>query len=235
MSLRMNLYGWNRSSFTNILGSKDSVVLDAASSFLSEILQEEPAISKAKAWLRILIESGFPLRQVREPPSEPTDGGLLTMQMETEVHVFAVHSIARSIARGNYLDLVGDSSHWGHAAVRSLYDELQSCGFTRSKSSPAQLHSWMLTMSNGSPLFGDDFRTEWSFYSLFDNEELAAMIPVLQSALDFNRPVPEDYSDELAKTIVTSLSKQCKEFVSALIEWFGRIQRAGQDAFILWW
>jgi len=93
----------------------------------------------------------------------------------------------------------------------------------------------MSNLSNGSPLFGDDFRTEWSFYTLFSNQELATMIPVFQAAADFKRPLPEGYPEELTKKMVTGLSEGGKDFVADLINWFGQIQRAGQDAFILWW
>jgi hypothetical protein len=32
-----------------------------------------------------------------------------------------------------------------------------------------------------------------------------------------------------------SLSDTGKKFVGDLIKWFGQIQQAGKDAFILWW
>src|SRR5581483_5895011 len=51
----------------------------------------EPELSRGKAWLTTLIETGYPLRRDRQPPPEPAGGGLLTVQMETEVHVFVVH------------------------------------------------------------------------------------------------------------------------------------------------
>jgi hypothetical protein len=84
-------------------------------------------------------------------------------------------------------------------------------------------------------LFGDDFRTEWSFYTLFSNRELATMIPVFQAAADFRRTLPKDYPEELTKKMATGLSDASKEFVLDLIKWFGQIQQAGQDAFIFWW
>jgi hypothetical protein len=231
----MNLYGWSMPAFRQALGSKDSAVLEKATARLSETLPKEPGLSRAKAWLRTLIENGFPLQQDREPASDPADGGLLTVQMETEVHVFAIYCLARAIARNEHLDLASESSHWAHSAVRSLYQELASCGFTRSKSCSVQFFSWMSSLSNGSPMFGDDFRTEWSFYTLFSNQDLVAMTPVLQAAADFKRALPEGYPEELTKKMLTGLSDGSKEFVGELLKWFGQIQRAGQDAFILWW
>jgi hypothetical protein len=231
----MNLYGWSLPAFKLVLGSKDSAVLEKATALISKTLPNEPAQSKAKAWLRTLIENGHPLRQEREQSSELADGGLLTVQMETEVHVFAVYSLARAIARDDHLDLAGDSSHWAHPGVGALYRELASCGFTKSKSCGVQYFSWMSSLSNGSPLFGDDFRTPWSFYTLFSNLDLAAMIPVLQAAADFRRALPEGYPEELTKKMATGLSEDGKAFVLDLIKWFGKIRQAGQDAFILWW
>ena len=55
----------------------------------------------------------------------------------------------------------------------------------------------MSGLSNGTPLFGDDFRTEWSYYTLFTNSDLAAMIPVFKAAADFRRTLPEGYPEEL--------------------------------------
>lgn len=210
-------------------------MLEKASAFVSETLPEEPSQSKAKAWIRTLVENGFPLREEREPPSEPADGGLLTVQMETEIHVFAIYCLARTVSHDDYLDLAGESSHWAHEGVVSLNRELTSCGFTRSKGCDAQYFSWMSRLGNGSPLFGDDFRTEWSFYTLFSNRDLAAMVPVLQAASDFDRILPEGYPEELVKKMATSLSDVGKDFCCNLVKWFGAIQRAGLDAFILWW
>jgi hypothetical protein len=231
----MNLYGWHLSFFKQVLGGKDAALLEAATARLAEALPEEPARSRATAWLQTLIESGFPLRQDHPPPSEPADGGLLTVQMETEVHVAVVHCLARAIAREDDLDLAIDSSSWAHPAAGSLYQELVSCGFTRSESCCVQLHTWMLRLSDGSPLFADDFRTDWSFYTWFTNEELAALIPVFRAAAEFKRPLPKGYSEEALRKIRTELSDGGKAFIGDLIRWFGQIQQAGQDALIIWW
>ena len=235
MSLRMNLYGWRLSSFKQVLGSKDSALLEAATARLSKAFSEDPAaLAKAKAWLQTLIESGFPLRQDRPPPSEPADGGLLTVQMETALHVAVVHCLARAMAREDDLDLAIDSSSWKHPAVASLYNELMSGEFHHSGKCPVEFHWWMDKLSNGSPIFGDDFRTSWEYYTWFTSEELAAMVPVFQAAADFKRPLPKGYSEEARKKIRTSLSDGGKAFIGDLIRWFSQLQQAGQDAFILW-
>lgn len=232
----MNLYGWRLSSFTQALGSKDSALLEAATARLAEAFPKDPAaLAKAQAWLQTLIEKGFPLRPDRPPASEPADGGLLTVQMETPLHVAVVHCLTRALAREEDLDLAIDSSSWAHPAVGSLYNELSSCGFTRSKNCPVQCHSWMVRLIKGTPLFGDDFRTSWEFYTWFTNEELAAMIPVFQAAADFQRPLPKGYSEEALKKMKMGLSDGGKEFIADLIQWFSQIQQAGQDALILWW
>jgi hypothetical protein len=93
----------------------------------------------------------------------------------------------------------------------------------------------MSNLSNGSPLFGDDFRTHWSYYSIFTNQELAGIIPVFQAAAAFQRPLPEGYPEQVTKTMKTGLSESGKQFIGDLVLWFGQIHQAGQDAFILWW
>lgn len=234
MSLRMNLYGSSLSSFVAVLGSNDATVLEKAMARLSELLSKEPELSKSKAWLRTLIERGCPLQEDREPPSEPDDGGLMTVQIETEVHMCAVYSLVRAIARPDDLDLSGESDSWAHPAVGSLYNELSACGFTGSKECPTKYHSWMMNLSNGTPLFGDDFWTQWSFYTWIKNVELAEMLPVFRTAAQFERPLPEGYSEEAAKKMLTRLSKGGQHFIGDLINWFSQIQQAGQDAFIYW-
>jgi hypothetical protein len=231
----MNLYGWSMPSFTRVLGSKDPAVLDAAATRLSESLRHELARFKAVAWLRTLVNDGFPLREDRGPPAEATEGGLLAVQMETEAHAIVAYSIVRAIARPEHLDLAGESSNWTHAAVGSLYRELASCGFTKSKQCPAQYFTWMSKLSGGSPLFGDDFRSDWSFYSWFSNQELAAVVSVLQAAAEFKRPLPPGLPEAVAQRTPAELSESGKEFVGDLVGWFGQIQRVEQDAFILWW
>lgn len=229
----MNLYGWSYDSFTQVLGSKNAAVLDSATAHLSECL-DEPNLSRGKAWLTTLIETGFPLRRDRPPAPESAGGGLLNVQMETEVHVLVVHSIACAIARDDYLDLADETSNWQHPAVGSLYNELAACEFKRSGKCPVEYHSWMWKLSNGSPIFGDEFRTEWSFYSLFTNQELAAIIPVFQAAEQFKRSLPDNLPEDYRAQIRTTLSDDGKQFIGDLIKWFSAIHRAGQDAFIMW-
>jgi hypothetical protein len=243
MSLRMNIYGSSLTSFKQVLGSKDSAVLEGATECLSAAYGSHPeTLAKAKAWLRTLIEDGFPLRQDREPPSEPGDGGLLTVHMETDIHAFVVHCLVRAIACDDHLDLAEESSKWAHPAVESLSRDLWNCGFTRSerrithsKQSIVDYHNWMRKLVNGGPLFGDDFRSQWEIYSFFTNQELAFIIPIFQAALEFGGPVPDNVPDHLKDRVQTRLSEGAKRFLGDLIKWFVQIQEAGQDAFIMWW
>jgi hypothetical protein len=230
----MNLYGWSLPSFRQVLGSKNAALLEAATARLSECLKE-PNLSRGKTWLTTLIDRGFPLQRDRQPPPEPADGGLLTLQMETEVHVFVVHAIARAIALDEHLDLAGESSNWQHPAVGALYNDLAACQFKHSGKCPVEFHTWMSNLSNGSPLFGDDFCTDWSFYTVFTNQELAAIIPVFQEAEQFKRSIPDNLPEDYKARMRISLSEGGKQFIGDLLRWFSAIQQAGQDAFILWW
>lgn len=139
------------------------------------------------------------------------------------------------MASAEHLDLAAESSNWTHPAIGSLYRELASCGFTKSECCCVPFFSWMSGLSNGTPLFGDDFRTEWTFYTVFSNSDLATMVPVLQAAASFKRTLPEGYPQQFTKTMATGLSEESREFVLDLIKWFEQIQRAERDAFILWW
>lgn len=235
MSLRMNLYGWNIAAFKEKIGSKDSAVLKKATTLIAEALPDEPAQTAAKAWLRTLIMEGYPFREDREPTALPVNGGLMNVPMETQAHIVATYCLTRAIARPDHLDLVVDSSNWTHPSVAALNDELRACGFTKTKTCGLQYFTWISDLSNGTPLFGDDFRTDWSYYSLFSNSDLAAMIPVFQAAIDYRRTLPEGYPEELTRQMAASLSDVGKQFASDLIRWFGKIHQAGQDAFILWW
>jgi hypothetical protein len=229
----MNLFGWSFDCFTQVLGSKNPAVLEAATTHLSECLKE-PDLSRGKAWLTTLIEKGFPLRRDRQPPQEPAEGGLLTVQMETEVHVAVVDSIACAIAHDDYLDLSGESSDWGPPAVDSLHQELGACKFHLSGKCPVQYHAWMLKLLKGSPIFGDDFHTSWSYYTLFTKEELAAIVPVFQAAEHYKRSIADSYPEDY-RAKYSGLSEGGKKFIGDLIKWFSAIQLAGQDAFITWW
>jgi hypothetical protein len=239
----MNIYGSSLTSFKHVLGSKDAPVLEAAMEWLTDAYPRDPdLLTKAKAWLRTLIEDGFPLRQDREPLSEPVDGALLIVHMETEMHAIVVYCIVQAIATEDHLHLAEESSSWAHPAVESLSRDLWNCGFTRSerrithsKESIVDYHKWMRKLVNGGPLFGDDFRSQWSFYSFFTNQELAFIIPIFQAALEFEGPVPDNIPDHLKDRVQTHLSEGAKRFLGDLIKWFGQIQQAGQDAFIMWW
>ena len=68
-------------------------------------------------------------------------------------------------------------------------------------------------------------------YSLFSNAELLKLVSVFDTASNFERPVPEGFPKD---SIVTSLSEDAKKFTLDLSEWFGQIQRAGQDALVMW-
>jgi hypothetical protein len=93
----------------------------------------------------------------------------------------------------------------------------------------------MFALMQGTPLFGDEFRTQWEFYSILSQQALSGFVPVLQSALMFNRPVPQEMPEQMRQSYKTGLSEDAKKFAADLITWFTQIRDAGQDAFIMWW
>jgi hypothetical protein len=236
----MNLYGWSFQSFRDVLGSKNPSILKAATAHFAESQPDESVLARGKAWLQTLIETGYPLQRDCHLPTAPANGGLLTMQMETDTHAFAVYSLTRAIARDDHLDLSGESSDWAHPAASSLWAEVVACKFTRPESSDVRQWitnyvRWMTGLTEGTPLFGDAFRSQWSFYTWFSNEDLAAMVPVLQISAEFELPMPPNLPEEIRAKRKTRLSEGARSFIADLIKWFTRIQEAGQDAFILWW
>jgi hypothetical protein len=231
----MNLYGWSLKSFVKAIGSKNSTVLEAASILIAEGYEDKPELSKkGKAWLRTLINTGLPLRRDRGQPSVPADGGLMITRMETELHAWVIYCIVRALARGHCVDLAIDSSSYSHPSVLALWDDLKYCGFTGSKDCPWQIHLWMSQLSGGTPLFGDGFRSDWSYYTIFTSKDLAHMIPVFRAAAKFKRRVPSSIPREARKALQFTLSKGGKTFIAKLSRWFTQIQKAGQDAFIYW-
>ncbi len=235
MALRMNLFGWHQDAFAKVLGSKDSHILEQATEHLSKALTREPSLSEAKAWLHKLIDHGYTLRENRSPPTASSDGDLVVVRMELETHIFAVHSLVRAIALPDDINLATRSSYWWHSSVAAIVDDFTNCGFSKTKLYSRQFVIWLSKMNKGSPLFGDDFLTPWSFYTCIRMGELTEIIPVLQAALDFKRPLPEGAPEEYLKTIKTELSPTGKQFVQDLITWFKEITEAGQDAFIMWY
>jgi hypothetical protein len=234
MSIRMNIYGWSFDDFKAVLGSGDTAVLERANTLLSASVSDETYRIKGAGWLRTLIDDGYPLVKERPPVTCPDDGGLATVKMETGEHISAVYCLARAIARQEHLDLVLKSSLYSHGAIRSVDREMRASQFTRQMTNGATFAKWMSTLQHGSPLFGDQFHTYWSYYSLFSNAELAAMIPAFRDAIAYRRQFPEGYPEEMRQQFTQCLSQSSKEYLQDLIEWFGEIQDAGQDAFVLW-
>lgn len=230
MALRLNLYGFEQQAVLDVLGSGDRAVLAAAVEHLSKAFRDPAVVSKAKAWLTTLIMVGCPLRTDRIVPTVGDDGGLLVMQMETEIHVFVVNSIVRAVAKADHKDLAMDSSTYHYSAVTALQRELSACKFPV----PKEYYRWMHVLSSGMPLFGDQFHSDWSFYSILANSELAEFIPVLRAAATYERKLPEGIPPEELFRHAVSLSEPGKKFADDLARWFAEIHVAGQDAFVIW-
>lgn len=234
MSIRMHIYGWSFDTFREVLGSGDVRVLDQALEMVGKSWINEVDRPKGEAWLRTLIERGYPLCGERPPVTCPDDGGLATVRMETEIHIACIYYLSRVISGEGQLDLAGKSSFYTHGAMRSLDREMSASQFTKRMDCGVEFFRWMQALLCGNPLFGDQFRSYWSYYSHFRNEELAAMLPVFQQAIDFRRPFPEGYPEEMREKMTQCLSQSCKEYLRDLIEWFGEIEQAGHDTFIYW-
>ena len=155
--------------------------------------------------------------------------------MEAESHVFALEAIRRAIAEPEFLDLALESSFWNHGAISMLSDGMSSCNFSRSQACGLPMIQAKYILGAGSPLFGQQFQTSWSYYSLLDNEMLAAIIPSLEAALSYERKLPDEMPAELRANYPTQLPDLAKKFAAELAGWFRQLHTAGQDAFVLWW
>jgi hypothetical protein len=235
MSLRMHLYGWKLQEFIDAIGSKNRTLLKKASAHLEKTYKggrNEADLPKALAWLRTLINEGHSLRKDRQWPAPGVDGGLVIMHMEAGIHVAAVFCLFEALRRKEYLDQGSDL--WSHSVSLALSDDLRACGFNRSGENSAEFIQALWKLGGGTPLFGDDFCTNWEKYAVIENNQLAALVAGFRAAMSFKRNLPNNIPSAARKKLKTRLSGRPKEFIGDLVGWLGQIQEAGQDAFILW-
>ncbi len=100
-----------------------------------------------------------------------------------------------------------------------LYNDLAACGFTKSTECPMELFRCLESLNHGTPLFGDDFRTDWSYYSLLPTNEVVGFIQALKVAVEFKRSIPDFIPEHLRETMVISLTDEAREFVTELSGW----------------
>jgi hypothetical protein len=235
MSLRMNLYGWKLQEFIDVIGSKSAKVLETASAHLAEKFKgrsDHADLPKAIAWLRTLINEGHPLRQDRERPTVGADGDLVVMHMEAGIHVAVINSLVVTLRREEFLNPAFDS--WSQGISSAIHKELRVCGFIGSSQCSVEFLQALWRLDGGTPLFGDDFCTGWEYYSIIENDQIAALVTSFEAALRFERILPDGIPEEARKRLRTRLSDDVREFLGNLIGWFGQIHQAGQDAFITW-
>jgi hypothetical protein len=232
MSLRVTLYSWKLQEFIDVIGSKNSVVLKAAATNLANIYKREKDNSKlnsANAWLRTLINQGFPLRRDRKRPTVGAKGKLLVMHMEAGIHVAVIHSLICSLGAKRVT-----FDEWSQGIHGAIHKELRECGFLRSEKVQVEFLLTLGKLDCGTPLFGDDFFTGWELYSIIENHEIAALVAGFRAALRFKRKLPRGLPKDVKKRLKTRVSDDCREFLGKSVKWFGQIQKAGQDAYILW-
>jgi len=158
--------------------------------------------------------------------------GLVVMHMEAGIHFAAVFCLFEPLRRKEYLDPGFDL--WSDRVSLALSDDLRACGFNNSREYSVEFIQALWKLGGGTPLFGDDFCTNWEKYAIIENNQLAVLVAGFQAALGFKRKLPKSMSASDRKRIKTRLSDKPKEFISDLVGWLGQIQEAGQDAFILW-
>lgn len=236
MSLRMNLYGCDFDALKATIMSGDEDLLQRASGRLDEIFKDsEWARELSGKWLEKLIKHGCPLKESHDNLAVPEDGGLLVSQLEAETHVFAIHSIFESLKNDTWLNLSGPSSNYTPTAVRRLYRELDDCEFLSSDQCPEQLANCLVSISTGTPLFGDGFHTNWSYYCFLENQKLLEMQRGLEAALTHKKFIPDYVPEEVKKDYFLELSEGGRKFTNELLNWLGSLTEADQDLYIIWW
>ena len=234
MALRMNLYGCSLVAIYEAIGSNSEVLLASASMMVTDLLRDDSERDNAIKWLGTLIQYGYPLKGVRSKPSAPEDGSLLVAHFETEAHILALHCLIQSIRKDNWGDLSERSSHWHRTAISALYKNLATCGCLKSSDCPTALFRCIEVLGNGSPLFGDDFYTDWSYYALIPQQDLIDFVRGLEFAITYAGPFSNDISRHTSDAAVTQLSDDGREFVNELSSWFTEIANLNQDAYVFW-
>jgi hypothetical protein len=232
MSLRPSLYSWKLQEFIDLIGSKNSVLLKAAAAQLADIYKNEKAKSKlqsANAWLGTLINQGLPFRRDRERPTVGANGNLLVTHMEAGIHVAVIHSVVCALGAKRVT-----FDEWGQATHNAIHRELRESGFLRLGKVQLDFLTTNQKLACGTPLFGDDFYTGWEFYSIIENHEIAALVAGFRAALRFKRKLPRGLPKDARKRIKTRVSDEFRDFIGKFVKWFRQIQKAGQDAYILW-
>ena len=235
MSLRVTLCSFRLQELIDVIGSKNAVVLKAATSHLAEVYKNEKDESKfqsANAWLRTVINEGVSLRRDRKTPSVGKKGNLLVLHMEVGTHIAVIHSIVRVLGGK---ELVFDE--WSQGISGAILSELSGCGFSDSRRGQKGQLEFLLTLRKldcGTPLFGDGFHTGWEFYSIIENKEIAVLVAGFREALRFKRELPDWLPKDRKKQLKTRVSDDCRKFLGKSVKWLAQIQKAGQDAYILW-
>jgi hypothetical protein len=235
MSLRPALYGWKIQEFIDVIGSKNVKVQKAALGHLREVYEspgDQAELRKARAWLRTLINKGYPLRRDRKPPIVRADGELLLMRMETGIHVAVVNSLVQALRRDEFVQPLFD--RWSQGVSSAIHNELRACGLFGSRASSVEFITALSRLDGGTALFGDGFHTGWEYYSVIEKAQIGLLLAGFEAVLNFERKLPDGIPAEAKKRLRTRVSADARGLITELIDWFGKIERAGQDAFILW-
>lgn len=147
----------------------------------------------------------------------------------------ALHSLFQALREGQWLDLAGESSAWTLDGLNDLYADLVACGFAGSPSCSGTLLENLGRLRDGTPLFGDGFLTEWSYYSILRRSEVLELVADLTAAVDFERPLPAYVPPQVRDQMVLRLSPGALELATQLGAWCARIAAAGEDVYALWW
>jgi hypothetical protein len=129
-----------------------------------------------------------------------------------------------ALRRAEFLNPAFDS--WSQGISSAIHNELRACGFIGSSQCSVEFLQALWRLDGGTPLFGDDFCTGWEYYSIIENDQIAALVTSFEAALRFERILPDGIPEEARKRLRTRFSDDVRKFLGDLIGWLGQIHQS---------
>ena len=195
MSCRINIAGFDLRKMRTLIGSRSPTLIDE----LCAAFDKSWSDAETKADGYAIIE-----RAVMEGTPFPD------LQIETEIHATAACMFARHDQNMHALM----SSTWNAQAFGELLRELP-------KKLPPLVRVFLRAMRDGTPLFGQEIRSSWSYYAYFAHAKVQAFHTAL---VDFQTEHPRFTGQDF-----------CYGFLDELVDWLRQINEAKRDLWYVAW
>lgn len=215
MSLRPEIYGFNKAKMFALFGSKnekatEKIVKDLEA-MLTEIDEDEDDdeeedktdLSSAKEHVRAAIFEGVPIKE---------------LQVEDMSHVLA----AKVLAEYNQPDMLDtESSDW---QMRGFWEFMEAF----EKRFDEQTITLMNYLIEGRPLFGESIDTGWSYYAYMSLDEVKA----LHAAIKKQHKWAEDLTMKGHLNEI-DFSEGTLDLMESMLEWFDQLIEAKCDLWFM--